>query len=240
VGAELRERQESSKGIRHYGFPASYWRHFERLPRLPRGVLPVADAFCRFNPVYGQGMASAAKQARLLQTVLGQVAAEPDPLAAAQAGFMAEVDSVLQSPWSMSTNADLAFPETRGDRPENFEEGQQFEAALFRAAVDDPVVHRALIEVIQLLRPQDVFNEPHIRERIEAAAKTSLERSSNARCACITLRTSAVLALSGTAGCHGRCPLITGQLSHGYAPSVTMVREQPSSPQPKSTLSTAR
>ena len=163
---------EPSGGIRHYGFPASYWRHFERLPRLPRGVLPVADAYCRFNPVYGQGMASAAKQARLLQTVLGQVAAERDPLAAAQAGFMAEVASVLQTPWSMSTNADLAFPETRGDRPENFEEGQQFEAALFRAAVDDPVVHRALIEVIQLLRPQDVFNEPHIRERIEAAAKT--------------------------------------------------------------------
>ena len=26
-----------SGGIRHYGFPASYWRHFERLPRWPRG-----------------------------------------------------------------------------------------------------------------------------------------------------------------------------------------------------------
>jgi hypothetical protein len=58
-------------------------------------VLPIADALCRFNPVYGQGMASAAKQARLLQTVFGKAAAEPDPLAAAQAGFMAEVESVL-------------------------------------------------------------------------------------------------------------------------------------------------
>jgi 2-polyprenyl-6-methoxyphenol hydroxylase-like FAD-dependent oxidoreductase len=164
---------KSLDGIRHYGFPASVWKHFERLRRLPRGVLPIADALCRFNPIHGQGMSSAAKQARLLQTVLGQAAAESNPVAAAQAGFMAGVESVLQTPWSMSTSADLAFPRTRGERPENFEKGRQFEAALFRAVVADPVVHRAMIEVGQLLQPHDLFHEPHIMERIEAAsAKT--------------------------------------------------------------------
>src|SRR5205823_6190184 len=45
-------RAKPPDGIRHYGFPASFWRHFEGLPRLPRGLLPVADALCRFNPVY--------------------------------------------------------------------------------------------------------------------------------------------------------------------------------------------
>jgi hypothetical protein len=54
------------EGIRHYRFPVSTWKHFERLPHLPRGVLPVADAFCRFNPIHAQGMSSAAKQAVLL------------------------------------------------------------------------------------------------------------------------------------------------------------------------------
>jgi 2-polyprenyl-6-methoxyphenol hydroxylase-like FAD-dependent oxidoreductase len=120
------------EAILHYGFTANLWRHFERLPRWPRGVLPIADALCRFNPIYGQGMSVAAKQARLLQTVLGQAAGEPDPLAAAQARFMAEVEPLLRTPWSMSTNADLAFPETRGERPESFEKGRQFEAALLR------------------------------------------------------------------------------------------------------------
>src|ERR1700736_3880978 len=118
-------------GIRHYRFPASIWRHFERLPRLPRGVLPVADALCRFNPIHGQGMSSAAKQGRLLQDVADRAAAEPDPIAALQAGFMADVASVLVTPWNMSTSADLVFPATRGERPEKFEEAQQFEAALF-------------------------------------------------------------------------------------------------------------
>jgi 2-polyprenyl-6-methoxyphenol hydroxylase-like FAD-dependent oxidoreductase len=157
-------------GIRHYRFPASTWKHFERLPRLPRGVLPVADALCRFNPIHGQGMSAAAQQARLLQDVSGRAAAEPDPIAALQAGFMAEVASVLETPWTMSTSADLAFPETRGERPENFAEAQQFEAALFRAVVADPVVHRAMMEVGQLLRPQSLLQEPDIMRRIEAVS----------------------------------------------------------------------
>jgi hypothetical protein len=157
-------------GIRHYRFPVSTWKHFERLPRLPRGVLPVADSFCRFNPIYAQGMSSAAKQAVLLQDVLQRAAAQPDPIAAVQAEFMAQVASVLETPWTMSTSADLAFPQTRGERPEKFAEARQFEAALFRAAVADPVVHRAMIEVAQLLQPHQRLREPDIMRRIEAAS----------------------------------------------------------------------
>jgi 2-polyprenyl-6-methoxyphenol hydroxylase-like FAD-dependent oxidoreductase len=163
-------RAKPLDGIRHFGFPASLWRHFERMPRLPRGILPIADALCRFNPIHGQGMSAAAKQARLLQIALGQAAAQPDPLAAAQAVFMAEVESVLQTPWSMSTSADLAFPKTRGERPENFEKGRQFEAALFRAVVADPIVHRAMVEVGQLLQPQSLFHEPNVKQRIKAVS----------------------------------------------------------------------
>jgi 2-polyprenyl-6-methoxyphenol hydroxylase-like FAD-dependent oxidoreductase len=155
-------------GIRHYRFPVSTWKHFERLPRLPRGVLPVADAFCRFNPIHAQGMSSAAKQARLLQDVLDRAAADPDPIAALQSGFMSEVASVLETPWIMSTSADLAFPQTRGERPDNFAEAREFETALFRAAVSDPVVHRAMIEVAHLLQPQSLLQEPDIIRRIEA------------------------------------------------------------------------
>jgi 2-polyprenyl-6-methoxyphenol hydroxylase-like FAD-dependent oxidoreductase len=158
------------EGIRHYRFPASTWKHFEQLPHLPRGVLPIADALCRFNPIHGQGMSSAAKQARLLQDVLDRAAAVQDPIAASQAGFMASVASVLETPWTMSTSADLAFPQTRGERPDDFMEAREFEAALFRAAVADPVVHRAMIEVAQLLQPRTRLQHPDIMRRIEAAS----------------------------------------------------------------------
>lgn len=151
---------EPPENIQHYAFPASIWRHFELLPELPRGLLPIADVFCRFNPVYGQGMSAAAQQARLLMDVLDRSATEADPLSGLQAGFMACVTSVLQTPWNMSTSADLAFPGTRGERPENFEELRQFESALFRAVVIDPVVHRARVDVALLLQPDSVFQEP--------------------------------------------------------------------------------
>src|SRR5215831_11386198 len=97
--------------------------HFERSPRLPRGLLPIADSFCRFNPINGQGMSSAALQARLLRNVLEDAVAEPDPVAALQEGFMAEVGSVLDTPWTMSTSHDLLFPDVPGPRPAHFQEG---------------------------------------------------------------------------------------------------------------------
>jgi 2-polyprenyl-6-methoxyphenol hydroxylase-like FAD-dependent oxidoreductase len=162
-------RAEPAKEVRQYGLQASQWRHFERLPRLPRGVLPLGDALCRFNPIHGQGMSSAAKQARLLRDVLEQLTTTPDPIQAVQAGVMAGVADVVQTPWAMSTTADLAFPATRGERPADFEEGQAFEAALFRAAVIDPVVHRTLMDVMQLLKPVGVLREPDMQRRLEAS-----------------------------------------------------------------------
>jgi 2-polyprenyl-6-methoxyphenol hydroxylase-like FAD-dependent oxidoreductase len=155
--------------LRYYGFRASRWQHFECLPSLPRGVLPVADSLCRFNPIHGQGMSAAAQQARLLKRLLCQVGAETDPLAAVQTEFMAQVASVIHTPWAMSTSADLAFPQTRGQRPDDFAEARRLEAALFRAAVADPIVHRAMMEVAQLLRPFSHLQEPDIRERVDAA-----------------------------------------------------------------------
>jgi 2-polyprenyl-6-methoxyphenol hydroxylase-like FAD-dependent oxidoreductase len=49
--------------VARYGFPASVRRHFHKLD-LPRGLVPVADSICRFNPLFGQGMSVAAMEAR--------------------------------------------------------------------------------------------------------------------------------------------------------------------------------
>jgi hypothetical protein len=83
---------------------------------------------------------------------------------------MAGVTDILQTPWAMSTTADFAYPATRGERPEHFEEDQAFEAALFRTAMVDPVVHRTMVDVMQLLEPIGLLREPEIHRRIEAAS----------------------------------------------------------------------
>ena len=156
--------------IRHYRFPASVWKHFERLPRLPRGLIPIGDAICQFNPIYGQGMSAAVQQSRLLQTALASAAHESDPLSAAQVAFTFGIELILQTPWTMALNSDLAFPQTQATRPDNFEKSQRAQAALFRTIVDDPVVHRAFVEVSHLLQPYSLLRTPAIRARIEGAA----------------------------------------------------------------------
>ena len=52
--------------IARYKLRASVRRHFDRLRRFPRGLVPLGDSVCRFNPVFGQGMSVAIQEAAVL------------------------------------------------------------------------------------------------------------------------------------------------------------------------------
>jgi hypothetical protein len=49
---------------------------------------------------------------------------------------------------------------------------QSYNAALFRAAANDEVVHRLLMDVMVLLRLPDVLNSPEIVERVQGKSDT--------------------------------------------------------------------
>jgi len=68
--AEELERAEFVRPIARLIYPANRLRHYERCATLPAAFLPVGDAFCSFNPTYGQGMSSAAFQAEALAGTL--------------------------------------------------------------------------------------------------------------------------------------------------------------------------
>ena len=48
------------------------WRAYERLERWPENLIAFGDAACAFNPVYAQGMTTAAIAAETLDTLLGE------------------------------------------------------------------------------------------------------------------------------------------------------------------------
>ncbi|MFL5331075.1 MAG: squalene monooxygenase, partial [Gemmataceae bacterium] len=153
--------------VARYGFRESVRRHFERLDSFPRGLLPVGDAICRFNPVYGQGMSVAAQEACLLKKLLERLAGESDPMAGLAPTFFDEVQPLIETPWSVAT-LDFVFPHTRGERPADFEITLQFAIALTRLAAEDPAIHRLTAEVQNLLRPRSVYRDPAIVQRVVA------------------------------------------------------------------------
>jgi 2-polyprenyl-6-methoxyphenol hydroxylase-like FAD-dependent oxidoreductase len=129
-----------------FGFPESVWRHFERLPDLPIGLLPVGDAICRFNPVYGQGMSVAVQQASLLHRLLNPCRAHEDPLVGLSAAFFQEAVPLIEAPWAIAANLDFIYPQTRGERPPNIEAAHKFGRALNRIAARDPAIHKLTVE----------------------------------------------------------------------------------------------
>ncbi len=154
-------------GVARYGFPESVRRHFERLDVFPRGLLPIGDAICRFNPVYGQGMSVAALEACLLRRLLERLGEDSDAIAALAPAFFAEVQTLIETPWSVAT-FDFALPDTRGQRPADFETTLKFGIALTRLAAEDPAVHKLAAEVQNLLKPRSVYRDPALVQRVLA------------------------------------------------------------------------
>jgi 2-polyprenyl-6-methoxyphenol hydroxylase-like FAD-dependent oxidoreductase len=87
-----------------YRHPDSRRRHFASLDRLPARLAVVGDAVASFNPVYGQGMSSAALHASCLSEYLRS---EPDLDAPARPFFELQ-KVVVDAAWQISTAADAA------------------------------------------------------------------------------------------------------------------------------------
>jgi 2-polyprenyl-6-methoxyphenol hydroxylase-like FAD-dependent oxidoreductase len=158
-------RAKRLDGVARYGFPESVRRHFERLDYFPRGLLPIGDAICRFNPVYGQGMSVAALEACLLKTLLKRLAQDSSSIAGLAPTFFAEVQALIETPWSVAT-LDFVFPDTRGQRPADFETTLKFGLALTRLAAEDPAIHKLTAEVQNLLKPRSVYRDPALVQRV--------------------------------------------------------------------------
>ena len=163
--------------IARTGFPESAHRRYDQVPAFPRGLVPLGDSLCRFNPAYGQGMSVAAQEACALRRFLTARAGERDPLDGLASAFFAEADALIETPWAQAAIPDFIHPETRGERPVNFKETLKYGFALTKLMARDPAVHKLAAEVQNLLKPRSAFFEPEFMQRVMAVMAEGIRRS---------------------------------------------------------------
>ncbi|SDL73881.1 FAD-dependent oxidoreductase [Nonomuraea jiangxiensis] len=144
--------------IATYRHPDSRRRDYHALRRFPAGLVSVGDAVASFNPVYGQGMTSAALHAAALSMYLRSA---PDLRAPARE-FFALQKVVVDAAWTTSTSADLALPHVDGPYPPGYALTKPIADRVLNATVTDVRIARVFNEVVSMLRHPNDLAKPGI------------------------------------------------------------------------------
>jgi 2-polyprenyl-6-methoxyphenol hydroxylase-like FAD-dependent oxidoreductase len=144
----------------HRGTSNRQW-HFERMPRWPERLVVLGDAVCAFNPVYGQGLSTAAVAAEALDSCLrAQRRRRPaGDLEGMARRFQRELARRNADPWMLSTGEDLRFPTTTGTQVTTALRLQhRYLDRVVTAATRYPAVADAYVRVLGMLdRPTALF-----------------------------------------------------------------------------------
>jgi 2-polyprenyl-6-methoxyphenol hydroxylase-like FAD-dependent oxidoreductase len=172
--------------------PSSQWRRYDKMRRLPDGLVVCGDAICSFNPIYGQGMAVAALDAVALRDCLRRgVTALP------RRYFRAAAKAIAVA-WQIGATDDLAIPEVEGRRTPSMRVTSRLVDLVLTACESDAVVATQFFKVawlvdppIRLLRPAFLYRvaavnlgrrQRHRRSRQDAAQRNRPQTKENATC----------------------------------------------------------
>jgi hypothetical protein len=147
--------------IRSYRRTENRLRHYERLSRSPGNFVVLGDAACSLNPVYGQGMTVAAIGALVLDRSLRRL--PPTGGARWAHRFQQDLARAQSTAWLLATGEDFRHPTTEGRRrTPGVWLLHRYIDRLQLAATHSPAVHKALIEVLNLLRPPASLVAPEL------------------------------------------------------------------------------
>jgi 2-polyprenyl-6-methoxyphenol hydroxylase-like FAD-dependent oxidoreductase len=161
---EIIKNAEPAGEASQYKFPVSQRRHFEKVSHFPEGFLLIGDALCSFNPIYGQGMTTAASEAAVLDEMLHSASDTLPPRFARR--FFHRASSLLDSPWSIAAGSDLAYPEVEGKRAPGMGLVQSYLDRLLRVSSEDSEVNLAFQKVTNLIAPPPSLFHPRIVLRV--------------------------------------------------------------------------
>jgi 2-polyprenyl-6-methoxyphenol hydroxylase-like FAD-dependent oxidoreductase len=149
-------------------FPANQWRHVERLRHFALGWVLLGDAVCSFDPIYGQGMTSAALQAEALGACLERSAAVDRAFARS---YFRAASRIVKVPWSIAVGGDFVYEGTAGKKPFGTDLLNRYMDQVVKAGQHDDQVVIRLNEVVALLRSPQTLMAPAFMLRVLCAAR---------------------------------------------------------------------
>jgi 2-polyprenyl-6-methoxyphenol hydroxylase-like FAD-dependent oxidoreductase len=175
--AQMAELSEPVSEINTYQVPGNQRRLWEQMQRRPRGFIPIGDAVCAFNPIYGQGMTVAALEAQRLRdriaTLGGDLEALPD------AFITEDLPSAIEFPFSIAAGNDANYP---GATFVNAEppppEDAEFFAAAEQVATEDPDIARDILHASGWFEPE-LLASPELVAKVEAWKASGREVTNN-------------------------------------------------------------
>jgi 2-polyprenyl-6-methoxyphenol hydroxylase-like FAD-dependent oxidoreductase len=141
------------------------WRHYEKLPRQPDNLLVVGDAACAFNPIYGQGMTTAALGAETLE---GCLRSSPNAgFTGLSRRFQKKLAKVNSAPWLLATSEDLRVHNTEGGKAGfSTRLTHRYMDRVLELSLRDLEVRRTFLEVYGMLAPPSALFGPTVAAKL--------------------------------------------------------------------------
>jgi flavin-dependent dehydrogenase len=158
--ADVLETLEPIGDAYTYRFQASVRRHYERMAEVPEGLIVLGDALASFDPGFGQGMSTAALQARALRDCLAEARPELGPR------FFRRAAQYVETPWWIVVGGMPPAPGVTRPLPLSSRILNAYLRAVRRAACDDPVLARAFLRVAHMTEPPQTLMNPRYAARV--------------------------------------------------------------------------
>ncbi len=161
--------REPLTDVATHRYPTGLRREFHKMARLPGGLTALGDSVASFNPIYGQGMTSAALQAVALADYLKTGASPLGPAT----DYFKRLRPMVNSVWQLSATADFRLAHVTGDKPRALWMTHNITDLYTRATLRDAESHRLFLRVLNLQkRPQALLRPAALVHTVRASRRS--------------------------------------------------------------------
>lgn len=172
-------RAEPLTPIKTHRSTQNRMRHYERAKQLPENFLLLGDAVCAFNPVYGQGMTTAALGALTLRKCLLE---QNGSLNGLSRRFQKRLAKVNETPWMLATSEDYRYDETVGGSPSRMARFMhRYMDHVIELSTRSVVVRNVLLKAFNMLIPPSALFRPRVLFRVLLQMLTPVRHDRPAR-----------------------------------------------------------